>query len=144
MELDPLIWGPNFWFFLHTIAICYSLNPNATTKKKYYNLIQTIPLLLPNEEMGKNFSKILDEFPVTPYLDSRESFTKWVHFIHNKINISLNKPQMTYKDSMIAYYNNYKPKKQVKKEDFKAREKIIFFTLLLVLLIIIVILVLRE
>ena len=51
---------------------------------------------------------------------------------------------MTYEDSMIAYYNNYKPKKQVKKEDFKTREKIIFLSLLLVLLIIIVILILRE
>ena len=100
MELDPLIWGPHYWFFLHTIAICYSLTPNITTKKKYYNFIQNLPLFLPNEEMAKHFSKILD--------------------------------------------NNYKPKKQVKREDFKSREKIIFITLLLVLLIIIVILILRE
>ena len=144
MELDPLIWGPHYWFFLHTMAICYSLTPNTTTKKKYYNFIQNLPLFLPNEEMAKHFSKILDEFPVTPYLDSRESFTKWVHFIHNKMNIYLNKPIMSYEDSMISYYNNYKPKKQVKKEDFKTREKIVFVSLLLFLLIIIVILILRE
>jgi hypothetical protein len=144
MQLDSLIWGPNFWFFLHTIAICYSLTPNETIKKKYYNFIQTIPLLLPDEEMGKHFSKILDDYPVMPYLDSRESFTKWMHFIHNRVNIHLNKPIMSYKDSMIEYYKNYKPKKEVKKEDLKMREKIIFFSLLLVLLIIIVILSLRE
>jgi len=144
MELDPIIWGPHYWFFLHTVAINYSLTPNITTKKKYYNFIQNFPLFLPNSNFSKHFSKILDEFPVTPYLDSRESFTKWVHLIHNKININLNKPIMTYEDSMIAYYNNYKPKKQVKKEDFKTREKIIFLSLLLVLLIIIVILILRE
>jgi len=144
MELDPLVWGPHFWFFLHTIAICYSLNPNSTTKKKYYNLIQSIPLLIPDEEMGKNFSKILDELPVTPYLDSRESFTKWVHFIHNKININLNKQQMSYEDSMINYYNKFKSKKKVKKEDFKSREKIVFLSLLIILLIIIIILVVYK
>ena len=144
MDLDPLVWGPNYWFFLHTIAISYPLTPNSTTKKKYYNLIQTLPLLLPNEEFGKNFSKLLDEYPVTPYLDSRESFTKWMHFIHNKVNIFLNKPQLSYKDSMLEYYKNYKPKKQLKKEEIKNREKLIYFSILLLLIILIVVILLRE
>ena len=26
----------------------------------------------------------LDQYPVTPYLDSRESFIKWMYFIHNQ------------------------------------------------------------
>jgi hypothetical protein len=139
MELDSLIWGPNFWFFLHTIAICYSLTPNSEIKKKYYNFIQSIPLLLPNEEMSKNFSKLLDEYPVTPYLDSRESFTKWMHFIHNKINILLNKPLLSYPDSMINYYNNYKPKKQINQDDYKKRQKYIYLLIILILLILIII-----
>lgn len=144
MELDSLIWGPYFWFFLHTISIKYPLNPNSNIKKKYYNLIQLFPLLIPNEEMGNNFSKLLDEYPVTPYLDSRESFIKWTHFIHNKVNIYLKKPMLTYEESMLNYYNYYKPKKLVKKNEFKSREKIVFFSILCILLIIIVILSLRE
>lgn len=138
MELDPLIWGPNFWFFLHTIAICYSLNPNTTTKKKYYNLIQTIPLLLPNEEMGKNFSKILDEFPVTPYLDSRESFTKWVHFIHNKINVYLGKPELTYYEAMDKYYQNYKLKDVKMREERANKHKYIYGGALILLVSLII------
>ena len=36
--LDPTIWGPHYWFFLHTIAMTYPIRPNDVTKKKYYEL----------------------------------------------------------------------------------------------------------
>ena len=86
MELDPKIWGPHYWFVLQTISLSYPLRPNNVTKKKYYDFIQNFPLFIPIPELGDKFSIILDKFPVTPYLDSRESFMKWVHFIHNQIN----------------------------------------------------------
>ena len=34
MNLNPVVWGPNYWFFLYTIAINYSDNPNDILKKK--------------------------------------------------------------------------------------------------------------
>lgn len=143
-NLDPEVWGPHYWFVLHTITICYPLKPNETIKKRYYNLINLLPMLIPNEEMGKNLSKLLDEYPCLPYLDSRESFTKWMHYIHNRINKTLDKKLMSYEDGIIAYYKNYEPKPKVKSDEFKLREKIIFGSLLCVLLIIIVILATRE
>ncbi len=33
MLFDPNIWGPHYWFFLHTIAESYPENPNQVTKK---------------------------------------------------------------------------------------------------------------
>ena len=65
-------------------------------KKKYYDLIQNLPTFIPNKRMGKQFEKKLNEFPVTPYLSSRDSFMKWVHFMHNKINKKLGKPQVNF------------------------------------------------
>ena len=47
-------------------------------------------MFIPDLTISDNFSKILDRYPMTPYLDSRESF-KWMHFIHNKINHFLEK-----------------------------------------------------
>ena len=35
--------------------------------------------------LGNDFIKIIDNYPVTPYLESRLSFVKWVHYIFNKI-----------------------------------------------------------
>lgn len=133
MELDPSIWGPHYWFVLHTIALCYPSHPNDTTKKKYYEFIQNLPLMLPSQKIGNNFSIILDKFPVTPYLDSRESFQKWVHFIHNKINEQLNIPQLSFSESIDKYYHNYKPKKLLYREKLRQKEKYIFISSLILL-----------
>ena len=131
MILQPSVWGPHYWFTLHTIAMCYPNKPNDTTKKKYYDFIQNLPLFIPIRDIGNTFSKMLDKYPVTPYLDSRESFTRWMHFIHNKINECLNLPVLTMEEAMSNYYKNYKPKVVVNKEQYKRREKISFCVILL-------------
>ena len=92
--LDPNIWGPHYWFFLHTISMTYPIRPNALTKKKYYEFIQNLPLFIPVEKISTEFSKLIDEYPITPYLDNRESLIRWMHFIHNKINQKLEKPEL--------------------------------------------------
>tara|TARA_Y100001937_G_C7046852_1_gene297246 strand:+ start:511 stop:942 length:432 start_codon:yes stop_codon:yes gene_type:complete len=136
MVLNPKVWGPHYWFVLHTIANTYPLAPNDVTKKKYYDFIQNLPLLLPIEEIGNSFAKYLDKYPVTPYLDSRPSFMKWMHFIHNKINVSIGEPELSLEESMAQYYEEYKPKIVKDAEQRKQREKLIFLLILLFLLII--------
>ena len=92
---DPKIWGPHFWFFIHSIAMTYPKTPNDVTKKKYYEFIQNLHLFLPNEKISSDFKNLLSEYPITPYLDNRESFVRWVWFIHNKINQKLEKTEIT-------------------------------------------------
>ena len=135
MALDPNVWGPFYWFVLHTIAYTYPLHPNIVTKKKYYDLIQNLPLFLPVSDIGNTFSKFLNQYPVTPYLDSREAITKWMHFIHNKINVYLGLPEKTMADAMIEYYEYYKPKHVVLKEKFQKREKIVYICVILLTII---------
>jgi len=137
MALDPNVWGPPMWFFLHTSAFTYPIYPNEITKKKYYDFFQNLHLFIPIESMGSHFSKLLDEYPLAPYLDNRESLTRWVWFIHNKINQKLEKPMISLKDFYINYYEAYKPKAILKKDYYKIREKIIYFTSLFLLLFII-------
>ena len=127
MALEPKVWGPFYWFVLHTIALSYPLTPNEVTKKKYYEFIHNLPLFLPNADIGDAFSKLIDDFPVSPYLDSRSSFVKWMHFIHNKINKTLGYPELTMDEAMIAYYEHYKPKEVKNEEKRKQREKYVFF-----------------
>ena len=133
MALDPEVWGPFYWFVLHTIALSYPTHPNETIKKKYYDFLQNMPLFLPITTMGNKFSELLDKYPVTPYLDSQPSFVKWVHFIHNKINVSLDKPELTMEDAMVAYYEHYKPKAIKVKEERKRREKYVFFGIIILI-----------
>ena len=35
MRFEPNVWGPHYWFFLHSIAHSYSSHPNEVTKRKY-------------------------------------------------------------------------------------------------------------
>ena len=127
MTLDPKIWGPHYWFVLHTIALNYPLYPNETIKKKYYDFIQNLPVFFPLEPIGKNFLKLLDKYPVTPYLDSRMSMMKWVHFIFNKIATQLDQPVEEFYDSLEKYYDEYKPKEYKNREIAKTRKKYIEF-----------------
>lgn len=110
MKYDPEVWGSHYWFFLHTVAHSYPLTPNAITKRKYYDLIQNLPLFIPQVEIGNKFSELLNKYPVTPYLDSRESFVRWMHFIHNKINLILGKEEISLMEANDRYEAEYKPK----------------------------------
>ena len=124
--LDPKVWGPHYWFFLHTLAMTYPHHPNAVTKKKYYEFVQNLPLFLPVEELSGEFSKLIDKYPVAPYLDNRDSFVRWMHFIHNKINEKLEKPQISLNDFFVEYYNAYKSKDEKFIEFYKLRSKLIY------------------
>tara|TARA_B100001057_G_scaffold185346_1_gene186071 strand:+ start:3096 stop:3527 length:432 start_codon:yes stop_codon:yes gene_type:complete len=135
MVLDPEIWGPKYWFVLMTISLNYPLYPNEISKKKYYDLIQNIPLLIPVKDISNSFSKLLDDFPVTPYLDSRESFIKWVHFIHNKMNILSDKPEVTLEEALEEYYENYKSLEVKESKMRLSREKIAYILILILLVV---------
>ena len=128
--LDPSVWGPHFWFFLHTISLTYPVYPNAVTKKKYYDFVQNIPLFIPVEGMAGDFSKLLDEYPVQPYLDKRESFVTWMWFIHNKINQKLEKPSISLSQFYTTYYEQYKPVGEKLNDYRKLKSRVIYFSLL--------------
>ena len=134
MHFDSAVWGPHYWFFLHTAARTYPHTPNEVTKRKYYDLIQNMPLFIPNEDMGNNFSKILDKYPVTPYLDNKDSFVRWVHFIHNKINHRIGKEEISYMKAMDTYNSAYKPQPIYLSEKINFRKHYIHILLILVLL----------
>ena len=136
MALDPKIWGPHYWFVLHTIALNYPLHPNETSKKKYYDFIQNLPIFLPISNMGNSFSMLLDKYPVTPYLDSRESFIKWMYYIHNRVNISLGIPEKTLEETLQEYYKQYEPQEVRLKNKLIKREKYVYTTLVVALVIV--------
>ena len=133
--LDPTIWGPHYCFILHTIAMTYPHYPNAITKKKYYEFVQNLPLFIPIEQISTDFSILLDKYPVVSYLDNRESFVRWMHFIHNKINQKLEKPQINLNEFYIKYYEEYKTKDEKLSYFYKVRSKLVYLVLLIFMLV---------
>ena len=134
---DPNIWGPHYWFFLMTIAFSYPDTPNAVTKRKYYDFIMNLPIFIQNSEIGSRFSVLLDKYPVTPYLDNKESFIKWVHFIHNKVNIIIGKEEISYSEAFDRYLEEYLPKPVYLSEKIKISKYYIFIAFILICILLI-------
>ena len=81
--------------------------------------------------MATHFEKLLDQYPVTPYLDTRESFIRWTHHIHNKINELLEKKKISLAEFYEQYYDHYKPKEVKFKEYYKIRAKVIYLVIVM-------------
>ena len=135
VELDATIWGPHYWFFLHTATMTYPLKANDVVKKKYYDFIQNLPLFIPNETISKSFQGILDTYPVSPYLDTRDSLTRWMHFIHNKMNKRLGKREISITKFYEDYYENYKTTNVKIVEYAKTKRQILYALLICSILV---------
>ena len=118
-RLNPQVWGPHVWFFLMTLAVSYPDHVSAVTKRKYYDFIINLPVFIPNAEVSSRFSELLDKYPVTPYLDNRDSFIRWVHFIHNKVNHMLGKEEVSFAAALECYFAEYRPKPVILSEKLK-------------------------
>jgi Erv1 / Alr family len=131
---NPQVWGPHYWFFLHTIALTYPHYPNTIIKKRYYELLTNFDIFLPDGNYSAYYRGLLKQYPLTPFLDNRKSLVKWMNFIHNKVNKKLEKPQV----SLAEFYKLY-----TQKQDFliewKVYYKKLYFVAVISILIVIII-----
>jgi len=114
------------------------MTPNPVTKRKYYDLIQNFPLFIPNEDIGNKFSDMLDKYPVTPYLDNRDSFLRWTVFIHNKVNVLLGKPELELEEAMRLYDMQYVPEKLDLYGDTEFQRKVVYMNMAILLALLLV------
>jgi len=110
--IEKDIWGPKYWYVLHKIVSTYPEHPTKPIRRKYYDFIMNIPMFLPDTDIGYDFQSLLDMYPVSSYLDSRNDLSRWMHFIHNQVNRNLDKPELGYEEAMeklerITFYTDY-------------------------------------
>lgn len=137
MAYNPEVWGPHFWFFLQSMAVHYPTTPNDLLKKKYYNLFENLPLFVPHEKIGNDLIELFDKYPVSPYLENRESLLKYIHFIHNKINEKIGKPLISFDEAQKNYYDAYIPKELQEHKNKKLYKKIATITLIIFLIVLV-------
>ena len=140
MKLDQKIWGPHYWFFLHTVSLSYPVTPNDTMKKKFYEFIHNFPLFIPDEKISASFSDLLETYPVSPYLDNKDSLVRWTHFIHNKVNKKLEKDQISLGKFYTDYYTQYETITEKQITQLKTKKHIVYAVLIVFLLIVVFIL----
>ena len=104
--IQPDIWGPHGWKFMHYISLGYPINPSENDKLNYKNFYYSLQYILPCEKCQINYRKNILENPIDNFLKDRESLTKWVIDIHNKVNLETNKPIYDYDEAILLYTNH--------------------------------------
>lgn len=136
-SFNPNVWGPHYWFFLHTIALTYPTHPNTIVKKRYYEFLTNLDIFLPDGKFAHFYKSLLRKYPLTPFLDNRKSLSKWMNFIHNKVNEKLEKKKV----SLNQFYEDYNKLQNTHDEFHFSRlyKKFIFISIVISILIIIII-----
>ncbi len=107
--MNPDIWGPPAWTFLHSITFAYPNNPTDVNKKNYAQFFNSLAPVLPCATCSYNYRQNLIDDPVENHLSNKKSLIKWLINVHNKVNIDNNKPTLNYQTVINNYtklYNN--------------------------------------
>ena len=137
--MDPKVWGPHGWFFLHAVTLVYPNKPNEEDKTNMKNFISSAGKVLPCFKCRNNFKKHLIKLPLTDeVLLNRENLVKWLIDVHNEVNEMIHKPKMSYEDAINIFIEaNDKSSSTVTNYNFA------IILLLIVLLIALIILFIR-
>ena len=98
---DPKIWGPPLWDILHYITFRY----DETKDEKIYHELFTkhLPNLMPCKSCRDHYKQHIKKLPIR--LESRNSLSRWLVHIHNKVNKQLKKKEMPYEIIKSRYCN---------------------------------------
>ena len=55
MSLNPEIWGPSAWLFLHSVTMAYPKKPKSEDKKKIKLFFTNVGSVLPCKKCSNNF-----------------------------------------------------------------------------------------
>ena len=105
--MDPTVWGPSFWFVLHTVSINYPDKPTYVEKRTHHDFYRIIQHILPCEACRRHYKELFAKYPIEPFLTSKQSLVTWVVMIHNQVNARLGKPLVTTKEVLTNYQEVY-------------------------------------
>ncbi|NBR60075.1 MAG: hypothetical protein EBT86_00225 [Actinobacteria bacterium] len=104
MHLPPNVWGPIFWHTIHIIALGYPIQePPYQIKRAAKDFYESLASLIPCPVCREHYAKHLSENPISPSLDKRADLFRWTVNLHNVVNKSLGKPQISENEA-IAFY----------------------------------------
>jgi len=101
--MEPKIWGNHAWLFLHTITLHYPDNPTDFDKERYKKFFESLSHVIPCDICKSHYKQNIKKYPIN--LESKESLTRWLHKIHNLVNIKNGKEEYPY-DKFIDKYSD--------------------------------------
>lgn len=108
--VEPSIWGPHAWVFLHSITFNYPNCPKQEDKINMRNFFNNLQNILPCDKCKNNFLTHIKKRPLTDnILCSKRELIKWLIDIHNDVNKMNGKQSVSYNDAI--YKILYNPQK---------------------------------
>jgi hypothetical protein len=104
------IWGKYIWQTMHYIALGYPDNPTNDKKEKYKQFYTLFKDVLPCSICTKHYEQILINYPLTDdIMNNKDKLIKWTIDIHNIVNESLHKKNISYDEAsnVIYKYSNH-------------------------------------
>ena len=112
--MDPNVWGPHAWIFLHSITLNYPLNPTKKDIKHYYNFFTNLKYILPCDKCRYHYTQNLIKYPLTnKILLSKKNLINWLINIHNSVNKLNNKKIYSYNQVINIYNKLYNPNNKI-------------------------------
>lgn len=98
------VWGPAMWHFLHTMSFNYPVHPSPDQQRQYESFMWSLVHVLPCKYCRENLAKTYETFPPTGKMKSRETFSRYVYELHEKVNHMLKKTSnLTYREVSERY-----------------------------------------
>ena len=99
--MEPNIWGPDAWTFLHSITFQYPENPTDIDKQNYHTFFDSLKNVLPCPTCQEHYGNTLTGYPIK--LDNRQELIEWFIDIHNDVNRNTGKEVYSYDDVYRKY-----------------------------------------
>lgn len=133
--MDPRIWGPHAWFFLHSVTFAYPDNPNEEDKKNIIQFFNGLSLILPCSVCREHYKENLKKYPIEFSCNNRLDLVNWLINIHNTVNRHLGK-EIKNNNEVINNFNNlYKKKYTCPLTNNKISSNIILIIVFIIIII---------
>ena len=121
--MDPNVWGPHLWIFLHSMSFTYSENRLCATskeKKHMYAFLESLKYVLPCS-CKFNYARHFKNHP--PRLENRRELFEWLVDLHNVVNLEYNKNIAEIKNLPLKKLYDYSEVEKMYKHMYKNKTK---------------------
>jgi hypothetical protein len=133
-NINPILWGPHLWKYLHYLTLAYPDNPKIETQLLYKEYFLNLYNFIPCEKCRINYQRHLLELPLTDdILQSRNKLIRWVFDLHNIVNKETGKKILPFSDFIKMYTAD---PKDIENNKFKRNIIIAGIIILIILMII--------
>ena len=103
--MEPKVWGSHAWIFLHTITLNYPDEPTKFDKENYKKFFENLSHVIPCEVCKSHYKQNIKKYPIQ--LESKETLTRWLHKIHNIVNVKKGIEEFSYDEFIKKYSDMY-------------------------------------